>query len=245
MPITLRLPLPCPGCHISPPGTSAPAQWCCSRASLQLPTSLPCLAVAAVKPGPSVSPDSSPWSCTQLWCPQLAPLLEGAVGQALAARTCHDIPGEPLHFGTSCLRNTSTGQESEDKLSLARIKTFWPSPSTQDVLRFYKVCFCFPSGTELPRSNLIVFCLLYSDIVWYLEERAAATIFHLWATSARTSWSLVLGATQGLGCTVTEHGGQHVHLHHHCRNLQSRPTAVYKGEKIDPRDLSPVSWVQL
>lgn len=38
-------------------------------------------------------------------------------------------------------------------------------------------CFCFPSGTELLRSNLIAFYLLCSDIVGYPEEMATDTIF--------------------------------------------------------------------
>lgn len=97
-------------------------------------------------------------------------------------------------------------------------------------------CFCFPSGTELPRCNPIVVYLLCSNIVRYPEEMAAATIFPPLGHLSEVQLEPGTRSQRVWATTTTKRGGQpwHPHLHHHHGSLQSRLTAVSKGEKARP-----------
>lgn len=101
------------------------------------------------QPPTSDATSSSPQPCPALdcpqrdaqclglpWCPPAGLILADAIGWLLDAWPDRTRGESPLHPGTCHLRNISTRQKSKDKLSLASTRTFQPSPSAQDILKF-------------------------------------------------------------------------------------------------------------
>lgn len=94
-PVSPGLPHPAYTSGPHPGGHQLLLQWCHSRAALQLPTALTCLAMGPIEPDPPVGPcprtvPACPCFQEDVWCLGLPRCpLAGSMGGASAARFCY------------------------------------------------------------------------------------------------------------------------------------------------------------